>query len=357
MALAPYLHRLVEGHDLTEAETEAAISAVMEGQASELEIAALLTALRVRGETVDEIVGAARAMRARVTPIPAAGHDLLDTCGTGGDGLHTFNISTATALLVASMGIFVAKHGNRGVSSSSGSAEVLEQLGVNISLSPEGVAKCINTVGIGFCFAPLLHGAMRHAVPVRKQLGFRTIFNLLGPLTNPAGAAFQLVGTGRNANAEKMAAALARLGTRHALVVCGADEIDEVCLWGTTAVFEISGNSPQASPTSGRAGRPEEDAGSRVIRHTWNAESFGLQPCRAADLVVKTPQESAALIRRVFSGEHGPARNMVLANAAAALYAARSGTDLQEAVAQAGAALDDGRAARTLCRLAEVSHG
>jgi len=342
MSLEHPLSRLAAGHHLTADECHAAISTVMDGQASEVEIAALLTALRIKGETTDEIVGAARAMRERVQRIPlddsasAAAEHLLDTCGTGGDELHTFNISTATAFVAVAAGIKVAKHGNRGVSSKSGSADVLEQLGVNVNLSATAIAQCVREVGIGFCFAPLLHGAMKHAAPVRKQLKFRTIFNLLGPLTNPACAQFQLIGASRVTVAEKLAGALARLGTRHALVVCGADQLDEVSLWGETTVFEV------------RQGQVE--------RQHWTAARLQLPECDVQTLRVDTPAESAALIRRVFAGEPGPARDIVLANATAALLAADAAPDLSSARQLAEETLKSGKAAEVLCQLAALSH-
>ncbi|MBI3865621.1 MAG: anthranilate phosphoribosyltransferase [Planctomycetia bacterium] len=332
-SLHEHLERLAAGNDLTSDDAYAAFAAIMQGEVSEVEIAALLTALRVKGETVGEIVGAARAMRERATGIVPKKSGLLDTCGTGGDRLQTFNISTAAALVLAACGVPVAKHGNRGVSSSSGSADVLEQLGVNINLSPEQVARCIDELGIGFCFAPLLHGAMKHAAPVRKQLRFRTIFNLLGPLTNPAGAEFQLLGTGRIETAERLARALAELGRRHAFVVCGADQLDEVSLWGTTTAFEISG--------------------SRLVEHRWAAATFGLPECTVADLQVSSPAESAAVLRRIFQGEPGPARNIVLANSAAGLLAAERTTDPRAAVTQAAAAIDTGQVRELLNRLAK----
>src|SRR5258708_18635121 len=240
-AIEHALNRLVSGHDLDTGEAHAAFSAIMDGLSSEVETAALLTALRVKGEAVGEIVGAARAMHERATPIHTKHQGLLDTCGTGGDELHTFNISTAAAFVVAACGVPVPKHGNRGVSSTSGSADCLEQLGVNINLTPEKGTRCIDELMIGFCFAPLFHAAMKHAAPVRKQLRFRPIFNLLGPLTNPASAEFQLVGTGRKEMAHRLARALAELGRNHAYVVCGADQLDEVSLWGTTTAFEVAG--------------------------------------------------------------------------------------------------------------------
>jgi len=281
-------------------------------------------------------------MRERVQRIPLQATDgsdwhLLDTCGTGGDELQTFNISTATAFVAVAAGIKVAKHGNRGVSSKSGSADVLEHLGVNVNLSAGAVAQCVQEVGIGFCFAPLLHGAMKHAAPVRKQLKFRTIFNLLGPLTNPAGAQFQLIGASRVAVAEKLAHALARLGTRHALVVCGADQLDEVSLWGETTVFEV---------------RQQQ-----VERHLWTSALLQLSECDVQTLRVESPAESAALIRRVLAGEQGAARDIVLANATAALLAADAAPDLSAARKLAEETLESGRAAEVLRQLATLSHG
>jgi anthranilate phosphoribosyltransferase len=331
------LDRLVSGHDLSAAEAHAAISELMEGRASESETAALLTALRMKGEAVSEIVGAARAMHERAAPLVTKQKGLLDTCGTGGDELHTFNISTAAAFVVAACGVPVPKHGNRGVSSTSGSADVLEQLGVNINLTPEGVSRCLDAVGIGFCFAPLFHGAMRHVAPVRKQLRFRTIFNLLGPLTNPARAEYQLIGTGRKETANRLALALAELGRKHAYVVCGAGGLDEVSLWGETCAFEVRGTGP-------------------LVEHTWSAKTFGLPECRVEELQVDSPAASAAVIRNIFAGNPGPARNIVVANAAAGLLAAERFTDPREAARFAASALDEGRAAKLLERLAAESH-
>jgi anthranilate phosphoribosyltransferase len=326
---------LLDGRHLSTEAMRAAVGAIMDGRSTEVEIAALLTALRCHGESIGELVGAAQAMRERASLIPCRTENLLDTCGTGGDALHTFNISTAAALVAAAAGQPVAKHGNRSVSSSSGSADVLEALGVNLQLSPVQVAECVDQIGIGFCFAPLLHQAMKYAAPVRKQLGFRTIFNMLGPLTNPAQAAYQLVGASRIASAEKLANALHQLGAGRALVVCGNDELDEVSLWGETTVFEVS--------TAG------------VQRHTWTTLTLGLPTCRVEDLKVSTAAESAALIRRVLAGEQGPARDIVVANAGAALFAANRAVTIEEAVTTASAAITDGRAARLCERLIEFT--
>jgi len=329
------LAQLTSGESLDSHAAYAAFGTIMDGGASEVEMAAFLAALRVKGESVDEIVGAARAMSERSTPVPVRRSGLLDTCGTGGDGLHTFNISTATAFVVAACGVPVAKHGNRGVSSSSGSADVLEQLGVQVGLTPEGAARCIEEIGLGFCFAPTYHTAMRYVAPVRRQLKFRTIFNLLGPLTNPARAEYQLIGVSRVQTAGLMARALADLGRRHAFVVCGADQLDEVSLWGETTAIEV-------------------EAGTLKM-HRWTVEDFGLAPCSAEDLIVATPAESAGVIREVFAGKPGPHRNIVLANAAAALLAAVKVGTLAEGVAQASAAIDTGRARELLERLVVLS--
>lgn len=329
------IHELLDGRSLSADATYAAVGAIMDGRSTEVEIAALLTALRCRGETADELEGAARAMRERATLIPCSTGNLLDTCGTGGDSLHTFNISTAAALVAAAAGQPVAKHGNRSVSSSSGSADVLEALGVNLQLTPAQVAECVDQVGIGFCFAPLLHQAMKYAAPVRKQLGFRTLFNLLGPLTNPARASYQLVGASRIATAEMLATALHRLGAARALVVCGNDELDEVSLWGETTVFEVSSNEVQ--------------------RHTWTAHLLGLPTCCVDELRVTTAADSAAIIRRVLAGEQSAARDIVVANAAAGLLAAQQAPTIQDAVPMAAAAIDSGRAAQLCDELVEFT--
>jgi anthranilate phosphoribosyltransferase len=334
-ALLTIVDSVLAGGELSSEAMHAAISAVMDGQAAEIDIASLLTALRCRGETVPMLVGAARAMRERATPIPCQSTGLLDTCGPGGDGLGTFNISTAAALVAAACGVKVAKHGNRSVTSKSGSADVLEALGVNLQLTPEQVGKCIDEVGIGFCFAPLLHGAMKYAAPVRKQLGFRTIFNLLGPLTNPAKAAFQLIGVAKIELAEKLAAALCELGTGHSLVVCGNDELDEVSLWCQTQVWEIGGG--------------------RIQRHTWTAADAGLPECRVEDLRIADAAESAAIIRDVIGGATGPASDMVAANTAAALVAANRASSLQEGVGQAQEAIRSGAAVALLDRLVQFT--
>lgn len=332
-AIRDALNAVFERHDVPEAVCQSAVAAIMDGQCDDVSIAAFLTALRVKGEAVDEIVGAARAMIERAEQVPTQRTGLLDTCGTGGDELHTFNISTATAFVAAACGVPVAKHGNRGVSSSSGSADVLEALGVNTQLTPAQVGRCLDEIGIGFCFAPVFHGAMRHAAPVRKALKFRTLFNLLGPLTNPANAEFQLLGASRIATAEKLANAAARLGRKRVLVVCGNDQLDEVSLWGQTTVFEAAAGTVQ--------------------RHTWSAATFGLSECAVSELRVDSPAESAARIRAVFDGERSAARDIIVANAAAALIAAKAEVDPLLAANRATSALDSGETAALLARFVE----
>lgn len=329
------LRQLVDHHDLSADEATAAFETIMDGQASDVETAAILATLRVKGESASELFGLASAMRARLTPIPTLRTGLLDTCGTGGDELHTFNISTATALVVAACGVPVAKHGNRSVSSSSGSADVLEHLGVNVTLSAAEVGHCVDTLGIGFCFAPLLHTAMKHVAPVRKQLGIRTVFNLAGPLTNPARAEFQLVGTWRPETARLMAEVLARLGTRRAVVVCGGGQLDEVALWGETTAWIVSDGA--------------------IRQETWTPDHFGLPLCRVEELRVASPAESAATIRRILSGERCAPRDIVLANAATALWIVGRVPAPADGVAVAADAIDAGHAASLLTRLAHAT--
>jgi anthranilate phosphoribosyltransferase len=320
--------KLVDGKNLAVAEMRSAIEAIMQGDCTDAEIAAFLTAMRMKGETVDEIVGAATVMREHVTRIKTDRDDVLDTCGTGGDALSTFNISTATALVAASCGVPVAKHGNRGFSCTSGSAEELQELGVNIEVSVPVVEQCIGEIGVGFCYAPLLHPSMRHAVPVRKQIRFRTIFNILGPLTNPAQAQHQLLGVSRRDLVEKLGEALSRLGTRHAYVVCGHDGLDEVTLTGPTFVSEVRDGTTHA--------------------HQWHPEDFDLPACRLEDLRISSATESAERIREVLRGKPGPCRDIVVANAAAALLAAEQVGDLRSGVLRAAHAIDAGRAKRIL---------
>ena len=329
----PALDHLISGQDLSSDDVQQCVGAIMDGGCEPVDIAAWLTAMSCKGPAPIELVGAAQAMRDRAARIATRRRPLLDTCGTGGDKLHTFNISTATAIVAAACGVNVAKHGNRSVSSSSGSADVLEALGVNIQLTPEQSGKCLDEIGITFCFAPLVHGAMKHAAPIRKALGFPTIFNLLGPLTNPAGADYQLLGASTDQRARLLSSALSVLGCRKAIVVCGNNELDEVCLWGPTKAYEV--------------------AVGKVTETKWTNEDFGLPECSVRDLTVKSAEQSADTIKRVLSGEDSAAANIVTANTAAALLAAEMASNLKDAVVKVQMTLTDGIAASKLNDLVE----
>ena len=331
VTLGPALQQLIARQDLSSDSVQQCVGAMMDGACEAVEMAAWLTAMACKGPAAVEVVGAAQAMRDRATRIPTQRRSLLDTCGTGGDQLHTFNISTATAIVAAACGVNIAKHGNRSVSSSSGSADVLEALDVNIQLSPDQAAKCLDDIGITFCFAPLVHGAMKHAAPVRKALGIPTIFNLLGPLTNPAGAEYQLLGASSDERARLLASALSTLGCRKALVVCGNNELDEVCLWGPTTVFQVTD------------GQTEE--------LSWTCEDFGLPAGDVESLRVSSSDQSAAMIQSVLDGEDSAAANIVIANTAAALLAAERETNLPDAVNAVRTTLTNGAAASKLNEL------
>ncbi len=327
------LEQLIAGQNLSSQAVQDCIGAMMDGACEPVDMAAWLTAMSCKRPASIELVGAARAMRDRGARIATRRRPLLDTCGTGGDRLHTFNISTATAIVAAACGVNVAKHGNRSVSSNSGSADVLEALGVNIQLSPEQAGRCLDEIGITFCFAPLVHGAMKNAAPIRKALQFPTIFNLLGPLTNPAGAEYQLIGASTDERAKLLASALSVIGCRRAIVVCGNNELDEVCLWGPTRVFEV--------------------AAGRITESVWTHEDFGLPVCNVADLRVKTSQQSAGLIQQILAGEESSAANIVIANTAAALVASEKRSNLAHAVELVRMTLSDGIAASKLKDLIE----
>ncbi len=321
------LVRLTAGESLSREETEELFGQLMDGLVSETLKAALLVALRMKGEAVSEISGAAAAMRSRSIPIPHKTQGLVDTCGTGGDGRGTFNISTAAALVAAAAGVPVAKHGNRSVSSRSGSADVLAALGVNIEISPETAGRTLDTVGITFLFAPLLHPAMREVMPVRRELGMRTIFNVLGPLTNPAGARRQVMGVYSEALVEPIGYVLRDLGAEHALVVHG-DGLDEITTTGRTRIAEI------------RDGE--------VRLYDLEPERFGLRRARLEELAGGAPEENAAAVRRVFAGETGPLADVTALNAGAALYVSGLAASLEEGVVKAHETLASGAAARKL---------
>jgi anthranilate phosphoribosyltransferase len=323
--------------NLTTEEASSALELIMTGQATDAQIAGLLVALRAKGETVDEIVGFARTMREKSVKVKADDPHAIDMCGTGGDGLGTFNISTLASLVAAGAGVTVAKHGNRSVSSRSGSADLLTALGVNISLPPERAGRCLNVVGVGFLFAPLFHPAMKYAARPRAELGVRTIFNLLGPITNPAGVTKQLVGTFRQEAASHIAEALGRLSTERACVVHGDNGMDEVAVSGETSVFEVTTDSP-----------------TRTYR--ISAGTFGLPDRPGSSVVGGTPEENAEIALRVLRKEPGPERDVVLANAAVGIYVAGKAKDLAEGSARAAESIDSGKAMMTLKRLVEFTN-
>jgi anthranilate phosphoribosyltransferase len=325
--LTQALDALASRRDLGSGQTAAVLAEIMAGNASEVETAGFLVALRTKGETIDELVGLATTMRAFATPVRTGRDDLIDTAGTGG-GRPTFNVSTTAALIAAGAGCAVAKHGNRSATGLSGSADVLEALGVRIDLKPEGVARCIAEVGFGFMFAPAHHGATRFVVPVRKELAVRTIFNFLGPLTNPAGALRQLIGVSDPAFLETIAGALAQLGARKALVVSSADGLDEMSTSGTTRVVEVDGDQLRAYEIA--------------------PEDVGLARAESTAIHGGTPDANAETTRRIFAGELGAARDLAALNAGAAIYVAGRVETLEEGVRAAEAALDDGRAAAAL---------
>jgi anthranilate phosphoribosyltransferase len=329
------LARLLDGHDLTRDEARAVMEEVMRGEATPAQIGGFLVALRLKGETADEIAGCAEAMRAHVLSVRPQREDLVDTAGTGGDGAGTFNISTAAALVAAAAGAGVAKHGNRAVSSSSGSADVLDALGFNLELDAPRIERSIDELGFGFLFAPAHHPAMRHAAPVRRELGARTVFNVLGPLTNPAGARAQVVGVYAPELVPTIATVLARLGARRAFVVHGAGGIDELSPAGPNLVCEVQG---------GRTRRREIDP-----------QDFGVPRCHPGDLAGGSPADNARTIREIFAGSDGPKREAVLLNAAGAIAAGGHSRNLREGYRLAAEAVDSGAAGERLEALVAFS--
>lgn len=329
------LAKLVERQDLTPAETEGVMGEIMHGEATPSQIGAFLTALRMKGETAEEIAGCARAMRAHALRVDTGRDDLVDTCGTGGDGVHTFNISTLTALVAAAAGVYVAKHGNRSVSSSCGSADLMEALGVKIDLAPELIARCINEVGIGFLFAPHLHPAMKYATPPRREMGIRTIFNILGPLANPAFASTQLLGVYNPSLATTMAQVLSLLGTKRALVVHSQPGLDELSQIGTNHITELNHK--------------------QIKTYTLTASSLGIKPASLKDLQGGTVADNVAIAREILDGQPGPKRDVVLLNAAAVLYVAGKAPDIASALSIAAQAIDSGRAKSKLEQLVRFS--
>ena len=328
--------RVSGGEDLSFEVTSQAVNSIMQGSWDDDEIALLLNAWRVKGETIQEIAGAAAAMRQNMQSIRSTRSVLIDTCGTGGDGSGTFNISTAAAIVTAAAGVAVAKHGNRGITSKTGSADVLAELGVNINATVAKVEQCLEEVGICFCFAPQLHPSMKHVAAARRKLGVPTIFNMLGPLCNPAAAPFQLLGVGQPRLRSLLSAALTLLDTQKAVVVCGEDGLDEVTLDGATNATEVCGSSQR--------------------EFTWCPGDFGLSEANLKPLQVDGPQASADVIRGVLKGQPGPARDIVLLNAAAAVWTTGLESDLKACCERVAGSIDDGAALQLLTQLVEVSN-
>ena len=337
MKIQNALKKVLDKVDLKEVEMVSIMTQIMEGQVKDSQLGSLLTALSIKGESIEEIAGAAIVMRDKSENINVSRTEtIVDTCGTGGDGANTFNISTAAAFVVAGCGLTVAKHGNKAVSSLSGSADVLRCLGVNIDADKLTVEKCLDEIGIGFLFAPMMHGAMKYAAGVRKELGFRTIFNLLGPLTNPAGANAQVIGIYDSSRLKQIASVLKLLGARQAFVVHGSDGLDEITLTGTTNVCEL--------------------VNGQVKEYTLEPENFELTACKAKDISGGTPEENANIIKNILSGEQGPKSDIVLMNASAAICAGGIAENLKVAMHLARQSIDTGSAEKKLNDLRRLSH-
>lgn len=337
MNIQTAIKSLMQGQNLEQNEMQEVMSAIMGGEATPSQISAFLVALAIKGETVEEIVGAAIIMRSLAAPVDIKTDKIIDSVGTGGDGAKLFNVSTASAFVVAAAGGTVAKHGNRAASGNSGSADLLETAGVNISISPDQVAECINETGIGFMFAPTHHSAMKHAITTRKEIAVRTVFNLLGPITNPAGATHQLTGVFARHWVKPMAEVLGRLGSQHALVVHSDDGLDEISLATTTSVAEFKDGE--------------------LSSYTIGPEEFGIVPQSLDSLVIEDSAQSLELIRSALSGEAGPAFDMVALNAGATLYAGDLSDSLVDGVRLAQEILRSGKALEKLEQLVRVSQG
>jgi len=329
------IETLVSGNPLTFEQAAEVMQEIMSGQATPAQFAAFVTALRIKGETVDEIAGLASVMQAKATPVPVTA-PVVDTCGTGGDSSSSFNISTAAAFIAAGAGLRVAKHGNRAMSSHCGSADVLEALGVKIDLGAEAVAQCLETVGIGFMFAPIFHPAMKFAATPRREIGIRTVFNVLGPLTNPAKAEYQVVGVPNAELGDKIAHVLLRLGTKHSLVVHGTDGMDEISISGKSLVWDV--NPHRVLPP-----------------YELSPEDFGFEKASIAEIRGGTAKRNANILRSILSGEAGARRNIVVMNAAAALVAVNQASDLKEGAHIAGETIDSGRAQAKLDELIQLT--
>lgn len=337
MNMQEAIRAVTEGRDLAADEMTAVMRTIMTGEATQAQIGGFLIGLRMKGETVDEIAAAAAVMRELATRVEVIGDHVVDTCGTGGDGASTFNISTAVAFVAAAAGAKVAKHGNRSVSSKSGSADVLEAAGVNLDLSAEQVSRCVEEVGVGFLFAPKHHGAMKHAIGPRREMGVRTVFNVLGPLTNPAGAPNQVLGVFAGSLVEPLAAVLKQLGSRHVMVVHAEDGMDEISIGSSTRVAELKDGAVNAYDIA--------------------PEDFGIERADVSTLAVASAEESLAVIRGVLSGAiTGPAADIVALNAAAAIYTSGISVSFEEGLVLAREAMSSGAAARKLAALVELSN-
>lgn len=336
MDIRQAISRVVSGENLTEQDAHAVMEQIMGGQVTAAQIGALLVALRMKRETVEEIAGFARGMRQAALQVVLPGVDLIDIVGTGGDGAGTFNISTTAAFVVAGCGLKVAKHGNRFASSQCGSADVLEALGVNVNLSPAEVTRCINEVGMGFLFAQIHHQAMRHAAGPRREIGMRTVFNLLGPLTNPAGAGYQVIGVFDPNLTETLAAVLNRLGCRRAMVVHGSDGLDEITITGRTKVSEL------------REGN--------ITTYELNPGQFGLATAPLSEIKGGDAVDNSTITKAILAGETGPKRDVVLLNAAAAIYIGGGAGSLGEALSKAAQSIDSGAAQAKLEALAKLTN-
>ena len=332
MSFSHIINQVIAGQNLSFAVMQSLMRQVMAGELTQAQIAGLLVALRIKGETVDEIAAAASVMRELSTKVTLSNHThLIDTCGTGGDGIQTFNVSTVSAFVAAAAGAKVAKHGGRSVSSTCGSADVLEILGVNVNLTPAEVAQCVDNIGIGFMFAPNHHSAMKHAAPVRRELGVRTLFNLLGPLTNPANAKRQVMGVFAKELTAKLAHVLQKLGSEHVLVVCGADGMDEISFTGDTYIAELKDG--------------------KVSEYILNPSQFGMPLHPLSSIQIQNADESKAMILDVLNGKQGAARDIVLLNAGAAIYVSGVVDSLQAGINKAAEVIDGGLARAKLIAL------
>ncbi len=336
MSFSHILNQVIAGQNLSFAVMQSLMRQVMAGELTQAQIAGLLVALRIKGETVDEIAAAASVMRELSTKVTLSNPThLIDTCGTGGDGIQTFNVSTVSAFVAAAAGAKVAKHGGRSVSSTCGSADVLEILGVNVNLTPAEVAQCVDNIGIGFMFAPNHHSAMKHAAPVRRELGVRTLFNLLGPLTNPANAKRQVMGVFAKELTAKLAHVLQKLGSEHVLVVCGADGMDEISFTGDTYIAELKDG--------------------KVSEYILNPSQFGMPLHPLSSIQIQNADESKAMILDVLNGKQGAARDIVLLNAGAAIYVSGVVDSLQAGINKAAEVIDGGLARAKLIALKAMS--